>query len=143
MRTGGEQDGLISAPGLTERGWALFPACGHTGFASSHAPPARLPPPALRAEATVARETRALDVGSRRDRSARRPSPVYTGASVSQNPSRSSVRVVARAAVSWHGANRNCSTADTGPVAGVTPARLCIRSSPAGRLPPHAGGGKD
>src|SRR5262249_28296084 len=124
--TGREQDGLIAATGLTEPGWALFPACGHTGFSSSHDPHTQLPPPALRAGTTAARETLTPRVVSRRGRSAPRPSPAYTDASVSSRPSLSSLRAAVRAGVSWHAANRNCSTPDTPRAVDVSLPRLCI-----------------
>src|SRR4029453_3847467 len=117
-----------------------LPAGGHTtGLASSHGPHAQLPPPAFRVAATVARETLTPHAVSRHGQSAPRPSPVYMGASVSPSPSLSLVQAGVRVAVNGHAANRNCSTGDAGPVAGVTLSRLCTESSHSGQRRPHAG----
>src|SRR5215813_8114022 len=90
--------------------------------------------------ATAARGTAAPPGGSTPDPSAQPPSLAYLAATAWRSHSRWSAGAAATAGVHWYGANRNYSTPDTRPAAGVHHPHPCRAWRPDVPPPPHADG---
>src|SRR4029450_12168445 len=91
--------------------------------------------------ATAARGTAAPPGGSTPDPSAQPPSLAYMAATAGRSHSRWSAGAAATAGVHWYGANRNYSTPDTRPAAGVHHPHPCRAWRPDGPpAPQHEGG---
>lgn len=133
---------LSPSAGLSSR----FPALGPPAWPprrypcppSSHARPAPLPLPALRAAATAARGTCAPRAGSTPDPALGPPAPAGRGAPAWPSPCRSWARAAARAGVSWQAATQNWQTPAPRTAAAASRPHPATRPGDVAPSPPHA-----